>query len=135
MLFTDTFSVPAATLKASPVSRTLKIAPGIIHLAEVQFLDGPENEVNIVIKQALHQRVPTNTEASVVGNANTVSASLLYPVEEAPFEVQIEAWSPDAGYAHEITVRLHILPREILQPPLPELGVLKRLGKMLFGGG
>ena len=134
MLFVDTFTVPAATPAASPVSRELQIAHGIIHQVEVVFLDGPENEVKVALRHGLHRVVPSQPDASVVGNAEAVRIILWEPAEEPPYLVIIEAWSPDADYPHEVTVRVSILPREILLPPLPELGLLKRIGRLLFGG-
>ena len=133
MLFTDTFTVAAATTKAAPVSRELAVTHGILHLVEVVFLDGPENEVLVAIERGKRQIVPTNADSAIVGNADTVAASLFQPIEESPYTLTIKAWSPSATYDHQVTVRCHILPRELLLPPTPELGILRRLGKMLFG--
>lgn len=133
MLFTDTFTVTAATTKAAPVSRELPVSHGILHLVEVVFLDGPENEVLVTVGKGEHQLVPTNPDGAIVGNAEAVAARLFQEIEESPYILTIKAWSPSAAYDHQITVRAHILPREILLPPTPELGILRKLGKMLFG--
>lgn len=135
MLFVDTFTVPAGTLEASPISRELLVQHGIIHLVEVAFLDGPENEVHVILRRGIHRFVPSHPDGSIVGNAEAVPVSLFHPIEESPYFVTIEAWSPSATYDHEITVRIHILLREELQPPRPELGVIQRLGKLIFGAG
>lgn len=135
MLFTDTFTVPAATTKASPISRELIVTFGILHLAEVVFLDGSENEVLVTIGQGEHQLVPTNADKAIVGNAEAVAARLFQPVEAPPYTLTIKAWSPSATFDHEVTVRAHILPREVLLPQIPELSILQRLGKLIFGAG
>ena len=135
MLFTSTFTVPAATPAAAPHTEELVVAHGIIHQVEVAFLDGPEDEVNVVVRRALRQLVPTNPEASVVGNDTTVRAILSEPIEEPPYLLHIDSWSPNSTYGHEVTVRVHILPREVLMPEIPEMGVLRRIGRTLFGGG
>ena len=135
MLFNDTFTVPAGTPESAPVSRELKVAHGIIHLVEIVFLDGPENEVHVVLRRGLHRFVPSSPDSSIVGNADAVPVSLFEPVEESPFAIIIEAWSPDADYDHEISVRVNMLLREELRPPVPELGIISRLGKLIFGAG
>lgn len=134
MIFSTALSVPAGTTKASPATVDLVIAHGIIHLVEVSFLDGPENEVHVILRRpGLHQIVPTN-EGSLVGNAITIQSFLQEPVEEPPYQLVVDAWSPSASYAHEIAVRVHVLPREILAPPSETLPLLKRLTRAILGG-
>lgn len=135
MIFADTFNVPAGTSATSPVTRQLELVVGIIHQIEVTFLDGPENEVDVVVRRALHQIMPTNEGASIVGNNITVRASLHQPIRDVPLGVEIDAWSADADYDHEITVRVHLLPEEVLAPPREELGILRRLSRAILGGG
>lgn len=134
MIFADTFTVSAGTARASPLTRQLELVVGIIHQVEITFLDGPENEVNVIVRRALHQIVPTNEGASIVGNNVTVRASLHQPILDAPLRVEIDAWSPDADYDHEVTVRVHMLPEEVLQPERPELSILQRLSRAILGG-
>ena len=134
MLFVDTFTVPAGTTAAAPVERELAVAHGIIHLAEVVFLDGPEDEVHVTLSRGLHQFAPSHPDGSVVGNAEAVPASLFEPIVEPPYFIIIRAWSPQADYDHEITVRINMLLREELLPANPERGLLQRIGKLLFGG-
>jgi len=133
MIFTDTFTVTAGKAATAPLERTVKLPHGIIHLVEISFLDGPENEVHIALRRAgLHQFCPTDT-GSIVGNARTVSVVLREPVEEDPLEVVIEAWAPDATYDHEISVGIHVLRREVLEGAREELGILKRLSRAVLG--
>lgn len=135
MIFTTALTVPAGTAASSPVEAELDVAMGIIHQVDITFLDGPENEVHVALRSAgIHQIAPTNT-GSFIGNARTVSATLYYPLEEPPYRVVLQGWSPDADYEHEITADVHVLPREILQPPREELGLLRRLTRALLGGG
>lgn len=134
MLFSTTLTVPAATAQASPASVDLVIARGVIHQVDVSFLDGPENEVHVIVRRpGLHQIVPTSN-GTVVGNAQTVSAFLREEILEPPFELAVDAWSPDATYAHEIAVRVHILPQEIVSPPQEGLGILHKLRTAILGG-
>lgn len=134
MLFSTTLTVPAGTLTTAPAEAALAVQPGIIHQVDVTFLDGPENEVHVALRSSgVHQIVPTNS-GSIVGNARTVTASLRYPIEEPPHKVVLQAWSPDATYAHEVAVDVHVFPREVLEPPQEGLGILHRLKTAILGG-
>ena len=134
MLFSTTLTVPAATTQAAPASAELAIARGIIHQVDISFLDGPENEVHVIIRRpGLHQLVPTSA-GTVVGNARTVSAYLREELLEPPFKVVIDAWSPNATYAHEIAVHVHVLPPEVVSPPQEGLGILQKLKSAILGG-
>ncbi len=134
MLFATTLTVPAGTLQADPASADLVLARGIIHQVDISFLDGPENEVHVIVRRpGLHQLVPTS-DGDVVGNAQTVSAYLREEILEAPFHLVVDAWSPNATYAHEVAVRVHILPPEVIQPPQEGLGILQKLKSAILGG-
>ncbi len=134
MIFATTLSVPAATKEASKAEARLTIAQGIIHLVEISFLDGPENEVNVALRRSgLHQIVPTG-EGSIVGNAQTIFIVLHEEALQPPLELVVEGWAPNATYAHEVAVRVYILPQEILRPPREELGILQRLSRAILGG-
>ena len=133
MLFATTLTVPAATTQASPATAILSLARGIIHQVDVSFLDGPENEVHVVVRRpGLHQVVPTS-EGTIVGNNVTVSATLREELLEPPYQLVVEAWSPDADYSHEIAVRAHVLPPEIFNPPQEGLGILQRMARLILG--
>ncbi|MFQ5880564.1 MAG: hypothetical protein ACE5IZ_10380 [Dehalococcoidia bacterium] len=134
MIFATTLSVPAGTAATAKVEARLAIARGIIHLVEIAFLDGPENEVHVAVRRpGLHQLVPT-TAGSIVGNNQTIPTVLHEEAFEPPWELVVEGWSPDADYVHEVAVRVHVLPQEVLAPPREELGILRRLQRTILGG-
>ncbi len=135
MLFATTLTVAAGTAANAPAEAELNVDRGIIHQVDIGFLDGPENEVHAALRSAgVHRIVPTNT-GDVVGNNETVTAHLHYSLEAPPYKVVLQGWSPDAAYAHEITVRVHMLPADVLQPPREELPILQRIARAIFGGG
>ncbi len=134
MIFAKALTVPAATAADSPIEAEIPLAVGIIHKIEITFLDGPENEVHVVVKRpGLHQIFPTH-EGSIIGNAITVEAVLDEPVEESPLKVVVQAWSPNADFAHEISVRVHVLDRELLHPPNETVPLIQRLSRAILGG-
>ena len=134
MIFATTLSIPAATPANAKVEARLVLAQGVIHLVEITFLDGPENEVHVALRwPGTHQIVPT-TEGSIVGNNQTVATVLREVAHEVPGELVVEGWSPDATYVHEVAVRVHILPQEALAPPREELSILQRLSRVILGG-
>ena len=134
MIFTKALTVPAGTAAETPVEAEIELAVGIIHKIEITFLDGPENEVHVVVKRpGLHQIFPTH-ESSIIGNAITVEAVLDEPVEDGPLKVVVQAWSPDAGFAHEVTVRVHVLDRKLLHPPNETVPLIRKLSRAILGG-
>ena len=127
MLFAIAFSVPAATPAASPTSQEIAVAHGVIHLVAISFLRGPNGLVHVRVRRSgLHQIVPTSS-GDIVGDGNTVQTVLREPMLEPPYTLTVEAWSPLCDYSHLVTVEVHILPQDTLEPKLPELGLIPQL--------
>ena len=133
MLFEYDLVIPADTPASSPVKLEMPLARGIIHKAEAQFLFGCRGLVFVTIRRALHQVIPNNPDGSLKAEGYVISFPLYYPLEEAPYKLEAYGWSPGTSFSHTITLRFGIEPREVLEPPRPELGFLKRLESLIFG--
>lgn len=134
MIYEFDLAVPANTLASAPVALDMHLTHGIIHKVEVSFAFGCNNLVLVAINDALHQAFPSNPDGQLRGNGWTISMSTWYELEAAPYELTAKGWSPGTAYQHTITIRIGILPREILQPPAESAGFLRRLESLLFGG-
>lgn len=134
MIYEFDIVVPANTSASNPVVQEMRLSRGIIHKLEVQFPYGCRFMVKIAIRRGLHQVWPTNPDGSIKAEGFTVSFPVFYPLEKAPYKLQALAWAPGTTYSHTVTVRLGIEPREVLMPERPELGFLKRLEQLIFGG-
>lgn len=133
MIFEYDLVVPANTLELAPVSEELMLSHGIIHKLELAFPPGCHNAVKVILRRGLHQAFPLNPDGQFKGNAITLSYSTWYELEEAPYSLDVYAWSPGATYSHTITIRLGVERREILFPGGQALGIIERLGQLLFG--
>ncbi len=134
MYYSYLFSVPAATPELAPYRQTLKLTKGIIHRVELSFPPGCVALVKCRFRRGLHQVWPTNRDEVFAWDAVQIAWNDFEPLEEAPYELLFEAWSPAAIYEHSIAVRLGILPREIVQPVSDTGGILKKIGQLIFGG-
>ncbi len=135
MIYADTFTVAAATAKTALITREIELDVGVIHLIEITYLDGPENEVEVVVRRALHQIVPSREDTSIVGNNTTVRAFMHEVLDDEPLAVEVDAWSPNADFEHEITVRVHVLPQEVISPPSAHNSLLERIARTILGSG
>ena len=96
-------SVPAATLKASPVSSVVRLERGRLFQVLVWFRPGPAGLVNVRIKDRAVQIIPANAEASLAYDDYVDLVQLDYDMKAEPFDLTIEAWSPNALFPHVIT--------------------------------
>lgn len=134
MYYDAKITIPANTPQNSPVIERLKLTKGIIHRAEVEFPEGCAGLAHVTICQAIHQVFPTNPDGDFNSDNFVIAWNDFLSLEVEPYEVQLLGWNEDDTYEHTITVRIGILPREILQPPAAEAGMIQRIYRLVFGG-
>lgn len=133
MIFESDLTVSANTQQASPAELEMDLTHGIIHRLEVWFPPGCRGQVKVVISRNGHQLWPTNADGQLKADAFTISFPVWYELEDRPYKVWVRAWSPGTSYDHNITIRLGVQRREILMPPRAEVGILRRLERLIFG--
>ena len=134
MLFEYELTIPANTPANSPVRLDMRLARGIIHDVGVDFRAGARHEVFVMIRRAVHQVFPANPDGYFKGDFFPIRYSTWEPLEEAPYKLEAYGWSPGTTYAHVVTIRLNIDPREVLIPPDASAGIIRRIGQLIFGG-
>ena len=127
--------VPAGTKEATPVEQTLKLTKGIIHRVEVEFPGGCKGYVSLVILHEEHQLYPTDPDGVFNSNGYTIPIDDYFPLDTAPYELKAKGWSPNAVYDHTITVRIGVLPEELLSPLTGISGMFKKFFKLIGLGG
>ena len=135
MIYEYDLTVAAASTPAAPSTARLSLSHGIIHRLEVSYPPGCHNLVSVVLRRGVHQVWPTNPGGALRADAYTIALPVWEPLEEAPYELQVDGWAPLATYDHIITVRLGILPREVLAPTDKSAPLLQRLSNLIFGRG
>lgn len=134
MLYEYELTVPANTPASSPVRLDMPLARGIIHQVTIEYRAGARHEVFVVVRRALHQVSPANADGYHKSDFFPITYSTWEPLEEAPYKLEAYGWSPGTTYDHLVTIRIAVTPREVLQPPSEEAGIIKRLGTLIFGG-
>lgn len=114
MLFTADVTITAGTTEASPKEQILKIAHGIITWVYVLFPSGCHGLVECVILHHERQIFPSTENMVIKGSGIMIAWNEYYESYQSPYELKIKAWSPDAGYNHEITVGVAVLPRKAI---------------------
>jgi len=135
MLYEYELTVPANTPASAPARQDCVLTAGIVHRLEVTWPDGCNGLVRVAIRRALHQVWPSNPEGRLTGNGRTLSMPVWYELEEGPYVLTIYGDSAGSTYAHTVTVAFGIGRREVLIPPNPEAGLLRRVSDLIFGRG
>lgn len=133
MIFVHTVSTPAGTTEASPQRTELSLNLGILHRLDVGFPPGPQGLLHAAIERDGRQLYPSNPQGDFAWDDSIQNYPTWFELEVEPFAVVARTWNDDVTYAHDVTLTFLILPREVLQPPRPEAGILQRLGAVVGG--
>lgn len=131
MTYAWDIEIPANTLAANPVTRTLKLTFGVITKIEIKYPSGCHGLVKCVLTRGGILRVaPANPDQYVTGDDEPVSWRLFHVIDDTPTELYFSGCSPGTTYAHTVTVRIELLPRWVaFFMNAPEF--LKRIAKRL----
>ena len=135
MFYDFAVTIPAGRTENSPVEQTLKLTKGIIHRVEIEFPAGCKGYAHLVLLHEGHQLYPTNPDEDFNANGYTIPIDDYFPLDTAPYSLKAVGWSPDAEYDHTITVRVGILPEEILSPLFGLGASLSKFFKLVGIGG
>jgi hypothetical protein len=94
---------------------------------DVFFPPGPATLVHVAVKDRLRQIVPANQDQDLNRDHVTVTSFLEYEILDPPYELIVEAWSPDAVYDHTITVDFDMEPAAG--------STWRDMMRFMFGGG
>jgi len=124
MFYDFAVTVTAGKTKAVPLEQELKLTYGIIHQVEIEFPRGCKGYVSLAIDHWEHQFLPTNPDEAFNADGFTIVIKEYYPLVVPPYSLYARGWAPNATYDHTITVRIGVLPEEVLLP-------IKGLGTVL----
>lgn len=115
----------------SPKEETLKLTKGVIHRVEAEFPRGCRGQVYLKLLHQEHQVWPTNPDGSYNAEGYTVPIDEHYKLTSAPYALKAVAWGVDCGYEHTLTVRVGILPEEIVAPLTGLAPMFRKFFKLL----
>jgi len=131
VLYDVSFTIPANTAKASPYTEAVKLCHGIIHRVEIGFPRGCAGLAHLQIKEALHQRWPTNTQGSFNTDGYTIAFNEHLEFTREPYILTLSGWNLDDIYDHTLEVRIGILPAKVLVSGRPSMPTIKRITERL----
>lgn len=108
MLYMKDFTIPKATLKVSPYSEILKVAPGVISNVRIEFPYGCGELAGVQILYHNHLIYPTSDGQYISWDGAPVISDQDIEIMESPFEVVLIGVNYDALYDHTITVALTV---------------------------
>ena len=123
--------IPAGTPEDDPVEQELNLTHGIIHRVEVEFPAGCRGYAYLAIYHREHQAFPTNINEAFNGEGYTIPIDEYFDLTEPPHNLLVRGWSPNAIYPHTITVRIGILPKEVLSPLTGIGGLFQKFFKLV----
>ena len=102
MLFSGEITIPAGTPLSTPAVQVIPLVKGLIHQIDVFFPAGNSVLAYVTFARATHQIWPTNTEGFIKGDDVLLSGGVFHFLGDAPFEIEIRGFSPDARFDHTV---------------------------------
>lgn len=134
MYYERRFTTPASQAKATPLVTRINISAGVIVGMAVTFPPGPQAQLHVTISHGTQQIMPVEPDTDVAWDMATVFALYHYEVRDHPFEIVVKSWNDDASRSHLVKVALNMLPFQALGLGQGEAGIIRQLGRFLFGG-
>ena len=135
MFYDFAVTIPAGTTEDDPVEQVLKLTHGVIHRVEVEFPAGCRGYAHLVLLHEEHQLYPTNPDEDFNAEGYTIPIDDYFPLTTEPYSLKAVGWAPDASYNHTITVRIGILPEEIVTPYKETESLFQKFFKLIGVGG
>lgn len=132
-MFVFNITTVSGTTKASPLLTELPLVAGVIEQVQLAFPPGPEGLLHVVIEQGGAALWPRNGDDGFAWNSFTVDFRPLFKLTTEPTLLHARTWNDDDFYDHQVTVRFNIIPEEVAFPPREDLGILRRMERLLFG--
>ena len=110
MLFDFDITIPAHTTQLNPVEQIVTLTHGTLTDIRVMFPPGPATLVHVTVRDRLHQLVPANQDGTLNFDDTTISSRMEHPMLDAPYELVITGWSPNAVYEHTVTCQFDMQP-------------------------
>jgi hypothetical protein len=125
-------TIPALTLKTSPVTQILKLSKGVITKVEFKWPAGPQGLAHVALNYGEFQLIPLNRDDDISGDDETIVLPEYYELDEAPYQLKLYAWNDDDTYPHTVTVRITVLPK-FVATLMPIAEFLGKLTRRIFG--
>ncbi|MCX6072016.1 MAG: hypothetical protein NTU91_14360 [Chloroflexi bacterium] len=131
MLYVLSLCIPANTAEIEPYEEDLKLTDGVITRVEVEFPAGCAGLAHSYARRAIHQVFPTNPDGNLCSDNHVIVWNDYEDLAADPRILTIGGWNLDDTYAHTITWRVELTPREIAERLKTQQGMLAGIGRLL----
>ncbi len=135
MLFKESITIPANTLKASPTIQLMRIAQGTITRVMVRPRPGHSGLAHCVIRYQEHILFPSTEDMDFAGDTFPIDWDEYEPINQPPYEFKICGWNDDDTYEHTFDIFIAMMPTNISSPFAGIIGSLKSFLRLVGVGG
>ena len=121
--------------KANAKRTLLRVGPGVVDKIDVAYPPGPQGLLHVAIYREGALLWPVNDDDGFAWDDFTLTWNPLYRLDDEPLAFQAFTWNEDDTFAHQVVIRMNIVPLETYFRDREELGILQRLERSLFGRG
>jgi len=126
LIFAWDITISANTLATAQVEQILKLSKGVIIKVEVKFPAGCHGLVKVRLFHQESQLIPLSRGEWITGDDEAVSFPEYFELWTTPYQLKFRGCSPGTTYAHTVTVRISVLPKQIASM-IPVIELLTRL--------
>lgn len=109
MIFSSELLIPANTTMGDPARKLFDITSGVINQVWVRWRYGSGGLCGVRVKYAEFQMFPYSIGEWLRSNREAITWEERYAVDNAPFELAIEAYNLDDTFDHRVFVAVNIL--------------------------
>ena len=131
MIYTKDVTVPKNTAVGSETRSTIKVANGFINKLDILFPSGCAGLVKVALFLEGTPLFPSTAGMAFLGDGETVSFPEFVKIRDAPRVIVVKASNVDDTYGHTISVRIGILPEDVLVPAILGKGITNMLSYLV----
>jgi len=109
-------TIETTDIITAPIRQELDLISGVIHQIDVLFEDGCDHEAHAQIFQGSTQLWPSNTGATLVGDATVISFREFFEIKPGLTDLTLVLWGDGTIDDVEVILQIGLLPKRVLQP-------------------
>ncbi len=116
MFYVFSNTIETTDIVTDPIIETLDLITGIIHQVDVLFEDGCDHEAHVQIHHGNTLLWPSNSGATLTGNATVVSFREFYELRRGLTDLTLRLWGDGVIEDVDVILQIGLLPKRVLQP-------------------
>lgn len=116
MFYTFPYTLTSDDVAATKKRIDMELTAGIIHQVDVLFQKDAGHKNLVQIFKGSHQLWPSNTGASLRGDATVISFREFVELKGAVNTLHALVWTTDTGVLKEVVIQIGVLPKSVVMP-------------------